>query len=106
MMRPVILDLDSSILDIPAGNLRPGARELLLALASSGAMVTPVAVGSEEQKAEKREQLAMILRGEGLNHLLLGLADRLVVIGAAAGNDKAAFRDLYREGLRVTVAGF
>src|SRR4051812_10473365 len=104
MMRPVILDLDSSILDVSAGGLRPGARELLSALASSGAMVTPVAVGSEEQKAEKREQFATILRGEGLNHLLPSL-DRLVVIGAAAEYDMAAYRNRYREGLRVAAAG-
>jgi hypothetical protein len=104
MMRPVILDLGSSILDVSADGLRPGARELLSALASSGAMVTPVAVGSEEQKAEKREQLATILRGEGLNHLLPSL-DRLVVIGAAAEYDMAAYRNRYREGLRVAAAG-
>src|SRR3954470_10102612 len=99
MMRPVILDLDSSILDVSAGGLRPGARELLSALASSGAMVTPVAVGSEEQKAEKREQLATILRGEGLNHLLPSL-DRLGGIGPAGEDDRGASRQRVPRGLR------
>jgi hypothetical protein len=105
MMRPVILDLDSSILNPPAGSLRPGARELLVALASSGAPVRLVATGAEEQQAETRKRLGAILRQEGLDQVLPGLADQLVVIGAAAGDDVTVCRDRCREGLRIAAAG-
>jgi hypothetical protein len=98
-MRPLILDLDHSILDLPGGRLIPGGRELLQALASAGVPLALLTVADAGRRAEKGDAFAAVLRREGFGDAALQLADRLVAVDAAA-DDETATRRRYKEGLR------
>jgi Peptidase family M28 len=102
-MRPLILDLDHSILDLPGGRLSPGGRELLRALAAAGVPLALLTVADPERRAEKADALAAVLRREGLDDAASRLAGRLVAVKVAAGDETAARRQ-YEEGLRAAAA--
>jgi Peptidase family M28 len=102
-MRPLILDLDHSIFDLPRGRLRPGGRELLQALASAGVPLALLTIADPEREAEKGKSLATTLSREGLGETASLLAGRLVPVDAGSSDQTAAHRR-YEEGLRAAVA--
>ena len=103
-MRPLILDLEHSIFDLPGGRLRPGGRDLLQALAAAQVPLALLATAVPEQRAEKEASLARIMRREELGKTEACLASRLVIVDVAACGEAAVATRHYEDGLRAAAS--
>ena len=103
-MRPLILDVEHSIFDLPGGRLRPGGRDLLQALAAAQVPLALLATAAPKQRAEKEVSLTRLMRREGLGKTEACLASRLVIVDVAAGGEAAVATRHYEDGLRAAAS--